>query len=248
MKHLLSAIRFLTILPIGRKYSSETSLAAALTYFPLIGLIIGTLLAGLNVFLSAFGFSPLVSSLILVVAQMVITGGMHLDGLSDTFDALLSGKAKDESLEIMRDPRIGVMGVLSLISVILLKIGLLYELSGWAKINALILMCVLSRWAAVGQIFIFPYARNEGKAKVFFQNRRAMTAATATVFAMAVAAVVAGGLGIAALSVVAAGNYLWGKVVCRKLSGITGDTLGATIELTELITLAIILIGGKIYG
>lgn len=248
MNNFLSAIRFLTILPLGRKDPSETSLAAATVYFPLVGLILGLLLVGLNALLPIFGFSALVSSLILVVTLIVITGGMHLDGLSDTFDAFCSGKSKEEMLDIMRDPHIGVMGVMSLVSVILLKVGLLYELSGHLKIIALILMCVLSRWSAVFQICIFHYARKEGKAKVFFQNKRIISPVIATIFAIAVAAGIGRGMGMAALSVVAVCSYFWGKFVSRKIYGITGDTLGAAIELAEVVTLGVILIIGRIYG
>ena len=143
----------------------------------------------------------------------------------------------------MRDPHAGVMGILSLISIILLKIAFLSSINIPLRPSALVLMCVLSRWSAVWLMFFFPYARREGKARVFIQGMNlkififSLTAAIIFVFAIWRVK------GLLALLIIAACTYLSGKIISRKIGGITGDTLGSTIELMEIITLFTICIG-----
>ncbi|MCX5696121.1 MAG: adenosylcobinamide-GDP ribazoletransferase [Candidatus Omnitrophica bacterium] len=249
MSSFLLAVQFLTLIPLKIKDAGEKKIAKAAAYFPLVGLLIGLVLLGINYIISILNFPSFTSNVILVVALIALTGGMHLDGLSDTADAFLSNKPKDEMLAIMRDPHIGVMGVLSVISVILLKIGLLAALQAPLKITALLLMCLLSRWSVVAAIFLFPYARREGKAKIFMQGR------TPGIFVLALISVLVFSFaiwqikGLIALLIIAGFVYLFGRFASRKIGGITGDTLGATIELTEVITLLIVCITrGVIYG
>lgn len=238
LKHILIALQFLTILPIKIKSEiREKDFGASLLYFPLAGLFLGLVLSGINMLLLFLNLSPLSVNIILVVTLVVITGGIHLDGLSDTADAFLSGKPRDEMLAIMRDPHVGVMGVIAIASVLLLKIGLLGAVAVPLKATALILSCVLSRWAGVLVMFLFPYARHDGKAKVFIEgmNLKIFMFSLAVVIALAFAIWRAQGL--LALSIAAGCAYLGGKFAVRKIRGITGDTIGAIIELTEIVTL-----------
>ena len=177
MNNFLLALQFLTILPIRVnpaparmglvKDAGEKNMAYAAAYFPLVGLLLGAILVLVNALLGVLNIPLMTANIILVVALLIITGGMHLDGLSDTADALLSGKSKDEMLSIMRDPHIGVMGTISIISILFLKITFLFSINPSLIPTALILICVLSRWSLVFSLFLFPYARQEGKAKVF---------------------------------------------------------------------------------
>ncbi len=249
MISFLLAMQFLTILPLKIKEFSEQRIAWALAYFPIAGLLLGLMLVWLNTLLFVLGIPPLVVNIILVVVLIILTGGMHLDGLSDTADAFLSGKGKEEMLEIMRDPHIGVMGVLSLISIVLLKIGLLSSVSAAAKPAALILMCILSRWSVVMAMYLFPYARQEGKAKLFIQGMNLKIFVASLIAALIFSSAAWGLKGLLALAIIAACAYLFGKIVTRKIGGITGDTLGATIELTEIVTLLTVCIAqGAFYG
>ncbi len=237
MSSFLLAFQFLTAIPLKIKDADENKLASAAAYFPLVGLIIGLILLGINFIISMLSFPSFTLSVILIIALIAITGGMHLDGLTDTADAFLSGKPKDEMLEIMRDPHIGVMGVLSVGSIILLKISLLATLQEPLKIIALLLMCLLSRWAVVLAMFLFPYARREGKAKIFIEGMTqrifVLSLISALVFAFAIWQI----RGLFALLMTAGFVYLFGKLSERKIGGITGDTLGAMIELTEVVIL-----------
>src|SRR3989338_5804758 len=125
MSSFLFALQFLTIIPVNIRHIDEKRSAKAVIFFPLVGLFLGLILAAVNNLLLFFKFEGLLINTILVISLAILTGGLHLDGLADTFDALLSRKNKEQMLEIMRDSHIGAMGVLSLISVILLKISLL---------------------------------------------------------------------------------------------------------------------------
>ncbi|MBU0547579.1 MAG: adenosylcobinamide-GDP ribazoletransferase [Candidatus Omnitrophica bacterium] len=249
MSNFLLAVQFLTILPLKIRNFNDKKMAWALIYFPVVGLFIGSMLLGLNTLLSILGISPAVANIILVIVLIILTGGMHLDGLADTADAFLSGKAKKEMLEIMRDSHVGVMGVLALISIILLKIGLLSSVYVAVKPVALILMCILSRWSVVLIMYLFPYARQEGKARLFIQGMNSKIFILSTIVVVICSFLIWYIPGLIALSLAALCAYAIGKFVSRKIGGVTGDTLGATIELTEIATLLTVCIAQKlIYG
>lgn len=248
MSSFLLALQFLTTLPLKIKKFNPAMAAWAAAYFPVVGLFLGLILAGLNRLLSVLGFVPLASNIILVVTLIALTGGIHLDGLSDTADAFLSGKKREEMLEIMRDPHIGAMGALSLISIILLKIGLLSSLSAMAKPAVLILMCILSRWGAVCQIYLFPYARQDGKAKLFFQGMNLKIFMAAAVITILCVSLVLRAEGLIVLLMITCFAYIAGMFVRGKIGGLTGDTLGAVIELTEVITLIIVCVGQGVFN
>lgn len=239
MNSFFLAIQFLTIIPLKIKEASEQSLAKATAYFPLVGLLIGLALSEINLGLFILNFPSLTASIILIVSLIGLTGGMHLDGLSDSADAFLSGKPKEEMLSIMRDPHIGVMGVLSIICIILLKISLLDSVPIAAKASALLLMCVLSRWSAVLAMFAFPYARQNGKAGIFIRGMSLKIFLAALVSVFIFSLLIWQFKGLIALTIVSGCVYLAGRFTSRKIGGITGDTLGATIELTEVFTLLI---------
>jgi adenosylcobinamide-GDP ribazoletransferase len=239
----LLAVQFLTVIPLQIKNVTERKLAGSMLYFPLAGLLIGLVLAGLNVILIALHLHELTIAIILVVALAALTGGMHLDGLADTFDGLMSGKDKQKCLEIMRDPRIGAMGVISIICAMLLKVGFIFSLSVYDRPATLILMCVLSRWSLVENMFFFPYARSEGKAKAFIANIDRKIFLTASGFTLFVAVLVWQLNGLLLFMVAGFSAWLFSKLFSRKIDGITGDTLGAVCELNELAILFFILAG-----
>lgn len=237
MISFLLALQFLTIIPIKIKHINERQISESMIYFPLIGLLLGLLLSALNNLLMFLGFEQFISNIILIVSLIIFTGGMHLDGLSDSADAFLSGRDKEEMLKIMRDSHIGVMGVLSLIIIVLLKISFLYSISMPLKTVPLILMCVLSRWALVFAMFLFPYARQEGKAKVFIQGMNFKVFIFTTIIALICAVAIWKIKGLIILGIIAISSYIIGKFINNKIGGITGDALGAINELTEVIVL-----------
>src|SRR5437016_2491452 len=166
LRPLGEALRFLTIIPIvGMPPMSERGIARAIALFPLAGAVIGALLAGLGLATGAL-WDAWVRSVAIVVGWAIVTSGLHLDGLSDTFDAVMSWRPRERKLEIMKDSRIGAMGAIALIAVLALKIALLHGAgAGWLR--AVVLAPVLGRWADTYGIFWFPPARVGGLGREF---------------------------------------------------------------------------------
>ncbi len=233
MKNFLLALQFLTIIPVRIRHVSGKALAGSVVYFPLVGLLLGLILTGANRFLSFLGLQKLFINIILVVLLVILTGGIHLDGMADTADAFFSRRSKEEKLRIMRDSRIGAMGVLSLISITLLKIAFISSIGPLLKPLALLLMCVLGRWAMVLSLFLFPYARQEGKAGAYIKGTDLKVFIFSTLTAFGCAVVIWRMYGFLLLLAMAALAYVIGRFVTGKISGITGDTLGATNEVIE---------------
>jgi adenosylcobinamide-GDP ribazoletransferase len=237
MKSFLLALQFLSIIPVKINRLDKKEIAFSLVYFPLIGLLLGLVLVGINSLLLFLKFPRFSIDVILVISLVIITGGLHLDGLSDTCDALSSGKDKNGMLEIMRDSRAGVMGILSLISVILLKIALLYSITNSVKPVSLILMCSISRWALVWAVFLFSYAREAGKAKDFFEGITLKIFILATILILLLVIVSWWLKGLLSLMITAGCVWIIGKFISKKLNGVTGDVLGAINEITEVLVL-----------
>jgi len=247
MTGLLLAIQFLTIFPVKIKKTENKDLASALIYFPVVGLLIAAVLLVLNSLLEVFNLDGFALNTILVVLLTTLNGGLHLDGLSDTFDGLMSLRSKEEKLQIMHDPHIGAMGVISIICIMLLKIAFLTAISQSLKSTAIVLMCVISRWSMVYSIFSFPYARKEGKAKIFTDNINKTIFVFATITGILFAYVVWQINGLLILAIAAGVANLFSNFVTRKIGGITGDTLGAQNEISEVFILILIFIMERSY-
>jgi adenosylcobinamide-GDP ribazoletransferase len=234
------AIRFLTAIPVpGLPPMSERSIAGAIPCFPLVGLLIGGVLVATG---SAAGalWGDGVRAVAIVIAWAAVTAGLHLDGLADTFDAVLSWRSRERKLEIMRDSRIGTMGALALITVIALKIALLAQPhpDWWL---ALLLAPMVGRWADLWSIVRFPAAQAGGLGRSFREHvgMRAIIFATSCAV---VAAALVGPLGLCALVAAWLFTEWLGRRWVGELGGLTGDTYGALCELTEVIVLAVLLV------
>ena len=240
MKRILLALQFLTIIPVRLKNIKNKDLAGSIAFFPLIGLILGCILAGAITFGKYINFPDIGLSAIIVVLLAILTGGIHLDGLADLFDALGSRKNREEMLAIMRDSHIGSMGVIAIAGALILKTTLFLSLNAPLQIRPIILMCVISRWAMVFLMYRFPYARNEGKAKIYLEGMNMKIFMLATVFTLIVSFLAAQIQGLAVIGITAIVVYFSGKYLTKKLGGITGDVIGATSEITEILCLFIV--------
>jgi adenosylcobinamide-GDP ribazoletransferase len=231
------ALRFLTILPIpGLPRMSEASIGRAIAFFPLAGAVVGALLAGLGLAAGAL-WDAGVRPVILVVAWGVLTAGLHLDGLSDTFDAVMSWRSRERKLEIMKDSRIGAMGALALIAVLALKVTWLGA-AGDTWLRAVWLAPILGRWADIYGIFWFPPAREGGLGRSFQSQVRRADFIFATAAALLLALALGGARGLVALALVWVAAQLLAMWWTRELGGLTGDTYGALCEIAEVVTLA----------
>jgi adenosylcobinamide-GDP ribazoletransferase len=231
------ALRFLTILPTpGMPPMSEEGIGRGLPFFPLAGLVVGGLLVAAGAMLGLL-WDDAVRAVGLVVMWGVITAGLHLDGLSDTFDGVMSWRSRERKLEIMRDSRIGAMGALALAAVLGLKVALLAG-AGDAWWTAVLLAPVLGRWADVYGIVVFPPAREGGLGKSFQQMLGPRHFAFATGTALVLALAIGGVRGLLALLLVWAAAHALGRWWTNDLGGLTGDTYGAMCEIGEVVALA----------
>lgn len=232
---LVLAIQGLTRLHIVTVPWDEVNFGRSTAFFSLVGLMIGTILWAVSEVAGKYYPAPVVAVLLLG-AEMVITGGMHLDGFMDSMDGLFSGRPQERKLEIMRDSRVGANGVMAVVVLLLLKFTLLIDLPkpAWAVLP---LMAALGRWANVYCLIAFPYARPEGLGKAYQKH----TALPDVLFALLVAVVAAylllGVEGLVVAGVATLLVHLMGRQINSTLGGLTGDTYGAIIEITEVVTL-----------
>jgi len=233
------ALRFLTILPAPTRREIDTKdLGQSLSYFPLVGLVLGIILLGLNWGLTLI-LPPSVVNALIVAALVILTGAHHLDGLMDTCDGIVAGKSREERLAIMSDSKVGAFGIVGAFLLLLLKY---VSLSSAPLLPALLLMPVLSRWMMVGTIFIFPYAKTSGMGFAFKQGTKWSRFVSATVMALVITVVV---LQLQALVLMSA---LWliifglASYLRSRLGGLTGDNYGAINEIAEVLVLLLIIL------
>src|SRR5512137_1301144 len=156
---MLVALQFLTVAPLPARLFTPLEMGRAVGYFPMVGALLGCVLALLDRGLNAVWPASVASALVLA-AWVGLTGALHLDGFLDTCDGLLGGHSPEERLRIMRDERVGAFAVTGGVLLLLVKYAALAALPGRAP--ALILAPTLGRWGMALAIAAFPYARPEG--------------------------------------------------------------------------------------
>jgi len=156
------AWRLLTIFPSpsGREYRAE-DFGKSMRCFPVVGLLLGLVLFGLDRLLGLF-LPPILIDVLLIVALVIMTGALHVDGFIDTCDGLSVKSSISDKLRVMRDSRVGAFGIAGGACLILAKFAALVVLPEGIRASALILMPVLSRWGMVYAVYAFPIARSEG--------------------------------------------------------------------------------------
>ncbi len=239
MRRFLDAVRFLTIFPIQRWAApSAGQMGAAMVFFPFVGALLGLILI-LAAWPLSRAFPPGVLAAILVGGLIAMTGGLHWDGVADTFDGLAGARGdRKRMLAIMKDSRIGAIGVLSLAFLVLFKVILLagLPLDRWKA--ALLLMPMLGRLLQVALAAWGRYARvEEGTGKAFVEGMGARDFYVALAGTGVISLLAAGwtGLFILALSLL----YGLGVKVFfdSKIGGVTGDILGMVNETGEIFVL-----------
>lgn len=245
MRRLAVAIAFLTRLPVpGAAGMDARAVGRASALFPAAGALLGAILVAARHALPPQLPAPLQAGLLLALLA-VLTGALHLDGLADTADGLGGGRTREDALRIMRDHAVGAYGASSLVLLLLVEAAALAELlRGTAADRWLLLALTISRWAPVPLSRALPYARpGGGLGAATTEHAGWGEVAAASALALGAAAWV-GRAGLAALG--AAGLLLlalgWG--FRQRLGGVTGDTLGAAIVLTE----ALVLVAGVVAG
>lgn len=247
MKHqfqaFLAALQFLTRLRLSWQANTTQSFRQSILYFPLVGLLLGLILAGF--WELSFLLPAPVRAVLLLTLAVYFSGGLHLDGFIDSIDGLFSGRERERMLAIMKDSHVGAHGVTAIIILLLLKYSLLISLPFghlWLfniRLSPVILlMPVLSRWAVLPAMTCYPYARQEGVGSLFDAGRGHRSLLTATFITGLLSWLAMGATGLLLLFLAGLASIGWSSWVKRMLGGLTGDTYGALIEITEVVVLA----------
>ncbi len=231
MQGLFAAIGFLTRVPVpASAFSDQSAQAHSLAWYPMVGLLIGAILCGLQ---SALGDTPrLVSAALILLVWVGVTGGLHVDGLADSADAWVGGLGdRVRTMEIMKDPRSGPAGVVTIVLLLLLKFAALASLprSAWM---AVLLAPMLARSGLTLAFITTPYVRSGGLGRNLVDASRG---ACIGAVGLSSALIIFAGARFGVWAWVAGALvFCWWRLACmRRLGGMTGDTCGALAELLE---------------
>jgi adenosylcobinamide-GDP ribazoletransferase len=263
MKDFLWALNFLTTVPTGKRWCErQPKIGNVVFWFPIIGLLIGFMLTFAYIPATRF-FPHLVADAIILIIYIVITGGFHLDGFADTCDGIFGGSTREKRLDIMRDSRTGSYGALCLVCTVGLKYICLVSIDPEAvaglsfisdhkaindlnpvylyaceKGKVLFFMCAIGRWSQVLGAALSSYARSEGgTGKIIVENVKIRHALFSALMPGMLIFLFCGIKGIFIFFIVLIAVILFVSYMKKKIGGMTGDTLGALNEVSELIVL-----------
>ena len=242
------AWQFLTIIPspYHREYGTQ-DLGKSTTFFPVVGLFLGLVLFGFDCLLGLF-LPPILLNILLVIALIILTGALHLDGFIDTCDGLAVKNSTSDRLKVMNDSRVGGFGVVGGCCLIIAKFAALVALPQELRASALILMPLLSRWGMVYAISAFPSAKTGGMGWAIKRRANWKGLAAATGFSLIIASALINWWGVVLMATLALALLAFSKYLCSIFGGLTGDSYGAINEFAEVVTLILIFIIGELGG
>jgi adenosylcobinamide-GDP ribazoletransferase len=244
MRNLRIAFGLMTTLPVRLPDDWSTGDSGrASVWYPFVGLIIGVL-TWLAWSAAIWIFPPLVAGVLALVVWIVLTGGLHLDGLADCCDGLFASTSVERRLEIMKDPHVGAFGVIGLISVLFLKAATLASLTP-PLAYGILLATSLARWCILPS-GLFPLARPLGSSMGadFAAGFRRSFIAWGAIIPLVIAVLLGiRGVQSALAGLGAAGLVVW--LATSRIGGVTGDVFGMVVEIVETILLVAFLIGAS---
>jgi adenosylcobinamide-GDP ribazoletransferase len=238
-----AALQFLTLFPWPKRaVRSADEIGRGTIFFPVIGLLLGLILVLVDSLLEPFA-SPGLLSVVLVTLLALLTRGLHLDGLGDTFDGLGAGGDRDRMLRIMDDSHTGAFGLIAILLLLFLKIHALesFDSGRW---RALLAAPVLARWAMV----LLGYrskAAKPGLGSNLIDHLKTKHVLIATFITLLLVAAILQGRGIALMIWIAVFSLASKEYFHRRLGGMTGDTFGAVGELSETSVLVFLALGAR---
>lgn len=241
LKDLRAAATFLTRLPIGGDARSGDDLARGIPWFPVVGALVGVIVSG--VYVAAAEFVPaLVAGAIAVGSGALVTGAFHEDGLADTADAFGGARDREETLRILKDPRVGTYGVVALVLGLIVRIGALGALGGVEALWILPAAHAMSRAGAVAML-VGPVATDDGLGAAYASvvTRAQIVRSGAAGLAIGVLcigpAVVPAAIGVSFVGLAVS------RMARRRIGGITGDLMGCAQQVGEIVVLLVAVVG-----
>lgn len=238
LKIFISMVQFFTRIPI--KFNillDKQDFGRGLIFAPMVGGIIGAILLGLNEIFQMI-LPHQIISIFLVITYILITGGLHMDGLGDTFDGIFSNRPKDRILEIMRDSRVGTNAVLAVFSVLLINYAVISSLDPQIIGKVILLMPIAGRIGSLVGAGLHPYARSgEGLGKTFvdYCGKKEIIIGYTIASMLFYLILGVGGILLSFIPLISA--IFTSTFFAKKINGITGDVLGAVCELNQTIFL-----------
>lgn len=238
----LLAIQFLTILPVTKLTSNikykEQAVGNSLLYYPLVGLLLGLILVATSYLVdNLFSFSSSIQATILLVIWVITTGALHLDGLADSADGWLGGHGdKDRTLEIMKDSATGVAGATILVLILLLKFAVLSAIIDAQNYWLLLIAPLVARSSILALILTTNYISVDGIGQTMIENMPQQKVALLLIF-LSLIPLLSGMIGLKIIAASIIVIFVIRHLTIDRLSGISGDIIGATIEILEVIIL-----------
>lgn len=254
MNDFLNLLQFLTRITVSKSLKYNNNMSDAIKYFPVVGMVIGTIISIIFLFsswLPQFYEIHILLATIIVMAEAIITGGLHIDGFGDTFDGLFSYRSKEKMLEIMKDPTMGTNGILAIVFLIIFKIIALDILLKRNVFWVLFTMPAVARFAPVVMSYKAISARKNGMGELFIGKCSSKNLFIAFIFAF-ISVILPSFIyyrNIKISFICSISTFLiliyaisFRSSVYKKIDGITGDILGCSTEMSEVIFILYILI------
>ena len=251
MKPFVLMVTFMTRIPLKMNFEiNDDDFVKGIWYMPVIGLLIGIILYGIYFIASRF-FSPIITSVIIIIIYIFITGGLHLDGLADTSDAIFSYRSRERMLEIMKDSHIGTFGVLAIALYLLAIASLMIEVP-----ETCLFFPLVGRSASLLTCASNRYARTSGMGKSIIDG----TKSKHVIFAIALTLILAAALYLIGTNAMASiiaiiafaasmiSSFIITRSISHKLGGITGDVLGFAIETSSVLYVFIYYVSTVVAG
>lgn len=240
MKYFLAALQFLTKIPVKAQAIPLNEMGKCVSFFTLVGAVVGILLAlGYNAF-SAF-FPHEVCIVMVLALEVFVVGGIHLDGFADAIDGFTGGgRDKEKILKIMQDASVGSFGVVGLILLFLIKFIALRSIPEEGLVISIIMACILSRWGMSFSTTFYKPAKSDGLGSNFISSCGVREFSYASFVALVLCLIFIKAAVLIIIPLILANIILFNFYAVRRLGGLTGDTLGAVNEIIEATVLVIL--------
>ena len=248
MKKFIGILQLLTRIPINMDTGFDEEFDKSIIYFPLVGLVLGVIYLVIT-YISLQVFDIYIVSIIFLISEVLLTGGLHLDGLGDTFDGIYSYRNKEKILEIMKDSRLGTNALLAIVFLILLKVGFVYSIISMDILYPLLLTPIYGRLAIVFSCYKNKTPRPGGMGDLFIgkvNNKQLFITILYTILIVILAYVLIKIsiyevlFSIVFIPVLYILTRMFTRYITNKIDGISGDILGCWCELSQLIYLIFI--------